>query len=108
MSSVVPYLAFRLRRAHAEMRSDVGELRSLLGELKDALGPLSAQGARLQDQIERAIRDRQSEEAAQRDLKDSYERALASGSLAELEAARDAYRARMAAHAADRRRRNAV
>ncbi|MBI4968052.1 MAG: hypothetical protein HZC25_08020 [Rhodospirillales bacterium] len=102
MSSVVPYMAFRLRRAHAEVRRDVGELRSLLGELKDALGPLSAQGARLQDQIERAISNRQAEVEAYRDLKTSFEQAINQADLTALEAARDAYVALMVRHKARR------
>ncbi len=98
MANIVSQQTFQLRRAQADMHQNVTELKQALGSLQEAFRPLALQGERLRARLDRAMRRRQIEEVAQRDLQHSFEQAMTAAGLAELEAARDAYVELMAKH----------
>ncbi|MBI4968053.1 MAG: hypothetical protein HZC25_08025 [Rhodospirillales bacterium] len=103
MSNVIPFPQPPHPRSKAkESQHPIHELRAVLDELREAIKPAIAGSARAQTKIEEAMRLRETEEAAQRILQNSFQSALAQVDLADLEAARDAYIDLMAQHRAKR------
>lgn len=98
MSNVIAYEELILRRSQAEAGRAMTELQQALEKLQAAIRPMAAQCESLKVKLERAMRSRECDEADQQDLQRSFEQAIAAASLAELEAARDAYAALMAEH----------
>ncbi|MBI4968054.1 MAG: hypothetical protein HZC25_08030 [Rhodospirillales bacterium] len=108
MAKVMAYEAFILRRAQTETGRAMTELQQALGTLQAAMRPMAAQCEGLKAKLDRAMRWRECEEADHQDLQQSFEEAIAAASLAELEAARDAYALLMAKHKERRAARKAL